>query len=126
MGDVNLHLGRLVVQAREERGLSPQELADLLDIDLRTLQRIENGQGNPSIELLGQLIHTLFVSPQILLKGDMTETDLELDHVYRLLLQFPEGKIKMLCDSASHVRRWMEENAPEELAALKGIGASAP
>ncbi len=37
---------------RNEKGLSQQELADLADIDKKTIHRIENGQLNPSLDIL--------------------------------------------------------------------------
>lgn len=39
-------LGRAVKKLREERGLSPQALADRADIDVAHLEAIESGEGD--------------------------------------------------------------------------------
>ena len=39
--------GQLVRQAREERGYSQQYVADEVEIDIRTLKKIEEGKSDP-------------------------------------------------------------------------------
>lgn len=46
-----IHLRRL----REDRELSQQELADLSDVNKRTLQTIENGQSSPTFDFMVSL-----------------------------------------------------------------------
>jgi len=43
-----LHLRKL----RDKHGLSQQDIADRADINKKTIQRIENGKLNPSLETL--------------------------------------------------------------------------
>lgn len=43
-------------RARKELGLSQAQLADKPDIDARTILNIENGKGNPKMEILYPLI----------------------------------------------------------------------
>lgn len=58
---------RLVVkQAREEKQWDQQYLADELDIDIRTLKKIEAGKSDISFDTLSSLIHLLEISPKIL------------------------------------------------------------
>ena len=51
-------LGLLVKQAREEKEWDQQYLADELDIDIRTLRKIEAGKSNIGYNLLIKIIHT--------------------------------------------------------------------
>ena len=51
-------LGLLVKQAREEKEWDQQYLADELDIDIRTLRKIEAGKSNIGYNLLIKIIHS--------------------------------------------------------------------
>lgn len=50
-----IHLRRL----REDRELSQQELADLSDVNKKTLQRIENGRTSPTFDFMVSLARGL-------------------------------------------------------------------
>jgi transcriptional regulator with XRE-family HTH domain len=43
-------LGRAVIEAREQQGMSPSELADASGIPLRSLERIEAGEPDPDAD----------------------------------------------------------------------------
>ena len=47
--------GKIIQQARERMGLSQTQLADELDVDVRTVKRLEDGIGNHSAELFIQM-----------------------------------------------------------------------
>lgn len=64
-GHARRFLGLLVKQAREENEWDQQYLADELDIDIRTLRKIEAGKSNIGYNLLIKIIHTLNISSQI-------------------------------------------------------------
>ena len=51
--------GQLVMQAREEQGYSQQYVADEVEIDLRTLKKIEEGKSEPEYITIYKLIHLL-------------------------------------------------------------------
>ena len=55
--------GLLFKQAREDLGYSQQFVADELEIDIRTIKRLEAGNGNPDFRTLCNLFHLLHVSP---------------------------------------------------------------
>ena len=52
-------LSESVRRARKEMGLSQAQLADQIGIDARTILNIENGKGNPKMEILYPLIRAL-------------------------------------------------------------------
>ena len=103
-------LGLLVKQAREEKEWNQQYLADELDIDIRTLRKVEDGKSNIGYNLLIKIIHTLNISSQILCYIDDEEKGLKMDRVFRQLLQFPLEDIAMIAKSAYHVRNWFDSN----------------
>jgi len=56
-------LGDTVKKARHELGLTQAKVADIIDIDARTVMNIENYVGNPKMEILFPLLRTLKADP---------------------------------------------------------------
>ena len=56
MDDYSIALGNAVKEARTESKLTQEQIADMLDIDSRTISQIERGLGNPKLETLYPLI----------------------------------------------------------------------
>ena len=56
MNDARQNLAAAVREARTELGLSQEKLAEILNIDSRTILNIEAGRGNPKFEKLYPLI----------------------------------------------------------------------
>ena len=52
MDDYSIALGNAVKEARTESKLTQEQIADMLDIDSRTISQIERGLGNPKLETL--------------------------------------------------------------------------
>lgn len=61
MSDYSRPLGDTVKQARTRLKLTKYEIAELIDVDSRTILNIENYKGNPKMEVLYPLIRTLKV-----------------------------------------------------------------
>ena len=49
--------------ARQERGLSQQELADLLGVSKAYVVRLESGEANPSVAKAGRIFAALWLTP---------------------------------------------------------------
>ena len=64
-------LATVVKKARNEQGLTQQQVADLADCNVRTVLKIENCRGNPKIETVLSLIHTLKIDPREILSPEM-------------------------------------------------------
>jgi transcriptional regulator with XRE-family HTH domain len=56
-------LGKMVKKARKEKRLSQTELAAKIDLDTRTIQRIERGESNITFTNFCALIEVLNISP---------------------------------------------------------------
>ena len=56
MNDAKQNLAAAVRDARTELGLSQEKLAEILNIDSRTILNIEAGRGNPKFEKLYLLV----------------------------------------------------------------------
>ena len=83
MSEYAEHLGDAVRNARKKSKITQNQLADIMDIDVRTIIKIENYQGNPKMEILYPLIRTLHIdarevfNPEIY-KESQTFTQLRL------------------------------------------------
>lgn len=56
-------VGANVRRLRKERGLSQESLAGEAGLAMRHLGRIERGEGNPTVAILGRLAEVLGVHP---------------------------------------------------------------
>ena len=56
-------VGENIRRLREAKGLTQEQLAGEADIAMRHLGRIERGEGNPTVEMLGKLADVLGVKP---------------------------------------------------------------
>ena len=56
MHDIKQNLANAVREARTELSLSQEKLAEILNLDQRTILNIEAGRGNPKFEVLYPLI----------------------------------------------------------------------
>ena len=106
-------LGLLAKQAREEKEWDQEYLADELDIDIRTVRKIESGQGNIAYDLLTEIIHALEICPQILFYVDEADKGMKMDRLYRELLRLPLEDIKMVAESAYKVIRWLDSQTAD-------------
>lgn len=59
MQEFSRPLGDTVKRARGELGLTQNQVADKIDVDVRTVMNIENYKGNPKMEILYPLIRAL-------------------------------------------------------------------
>lgn len=59
MHDYSRPLGDAVKRARGKLDLTQTEVADLADVDVRTVLNIENYKGNPKMEVLYPLVRAL-------------------------------------------------------------------
>ena len=78
--DVFVYLGQCLRDAREECGLTQQELADQTGRGLRHLQDIEKGRKNPSYDVLASFIKRLGISANELFYPDASEQEKQVQH----------------------------------------------
>ena len=69
--EYSVQLGKLVKEARKKNKLSQQELAKEIETVNRTVLNIENGRGNPKLEVLYPLVRVLGIDPRELFYPEM-------------------------------------------------------
>lgn len=53
------NLGKQIASRRKQLNISQADLADMSGVSLRTLSAIENGDANPSIDVLSRVLEPL-------------------------------------------------------------------
>ena len=116
MDDYSIALGNAVKEARTESKLTQEQIADMLDIDSRTISQIERGLGNPKLETLYPLIRLLNVDANtIFYSAPKTETP-KLDRLMRLVSTCTEYEAHELIRIVNDILNIMRhsENEKEE------------
>lgn len=54
-----MNIGEKIKERRTVLNITQQELSEISGIGLRTIIKIENGKGNPSLETLSQIVDVL-------------------------------------------------------------------
>jgi transcriptional regulator with XRE-family HTH domain len=79
--DINERIARRLYQLRDERGMTPDELADRSGVSRAMIYRIESGAASPTAVVLNKLATGLGVLlPSLLGPGDYREPRLNLRH----------------------------------------------
>ena len=71
MPEYSKPLGDVVKRARKRRDLTQNEVADSIDVDVRTIINIENFKGNPKLEVLYPLIRSLKIDAREIFYPEM-------------------------------------------------------
>ncbi|WP_051172652.1 helix-turn-helix domain-containing protein [Microbacterium indicum] len=67
--DAGVKVGRLIAHFRGRTGMSARAIAECADMDLTNYQRIERGEGNPTISTLLQIAVALEIEVSDLVEG---------------------------------------------------------
>lgn len=89
-------LGDVIKKGRHRVGLTQKEVSIALDMDYRTLQNIETGKGNPSMDKLYALVRMLKVDPQEIFFPEMTKNTPTLNHLRLMISDCSEEEANIL------------------------------
>lgn len=117
--DIFLHMGNRIKEAREECGLTQQELAEQTGRGLRHLQDIEKGRKNPSFDVLASYINRLGVAPNELFYSDVPAVEKEVQHLMGKLLACTENERTILlktldCLAEQFISRHYNSSKPQD------------
>lgn len=85
MNDAKQNLAKAVREARTKLGLSQEKLAELLNLDQRTILNIEAGRGNPKFEKLYPLVTYLKIPTDRIFYPDSENPIPNLQTLFTLL-----------------------------------------
>ena len=86
MPDYSKPLGDVIKSARKRMDLTQNEVADSIDVDVRTIINIENFKGNPKLEVLYPLIRSLKIDAREIFYPEMQRESPSLRQL-RLLVE---------------------------------------
>lgn len=108
LGDLSLNLAHNLIEIRQRRNLTQNELANLVDLPRSTIANIESGKGNPSLQNLAKLssaLHTTIdqlLSPIeaicVLTKADDTPVQLRVQGQVKIFKLLQENITHMEID----------------------------
>lgn len=96
MSDFTHPLGDTVKRAREKQKLTQAQVADSIDIDMRTVLNIENYKGNPKMEILFPLIRVLRIDPNEIFYPERQHETLDTKYLRFLIENCSELEAKTL------------------------------
>lgn len=85
MLDYSRALGDTIRRARAKLNLTQSEVAESIDVDVRTVLNIENYKGNPKMEVLYPLIRALNIDAKEIFYPEMQRTDPSITHLRHLI-----------------------------------------
>ena len=96
MYDFSQPLGAVIKKERHNAGLTQKEVSILLDMDYRTLQNIETGKGNPSMEKLYPLVRLLKVDPNEIFYPETIRNSPAMNRLHLILTDCTETEADTL------------------------------
>ncbi|SFM48072.1 Helix-turn-helix [Paenibacillus sp. 1_12] len=101
MSKLSKHVGVKVRNLRKNRGLTQEQLGELVELPQSYIGGIERGEKNISLETLERIVETLRVEPSDLFSGyDLTNSQYErsklLDSTYLLIEQCSDKEIALI------------------------------
>ena len=102
--------GRVIREAREAKGWTQLQLADELDVDVRTVRRLEEGKTRSSSTLFFRCVYVLTLSADICIYAPRDETGLRMHRIFQDLLTLTPEQIDRVYKSARMIREWHDEH----------------
>lgn len=96
MQEFSQPLGDAVKKARGELGLTQNQVADQIDVDVRTVMNIENYKGNPKMEILFPLIRALKIDSREIFHPEIRLDNPAVSKLHLLIKQCSEDEAAAL------------------------------
>jgi transcriptional regulator with XRE-family HTH domain len=91
--------GKQLRNIHEQRGVTPKQLAEVLDVNVGTISQIETGRRLTTITNLVKICNYLKISPEFLLLLELKENfDTDYKKLCNLLLELEPGEFNQFYD----------------------------
>lgn len=94
--NIKKELGEKIKRIRKQKGLTQEQLAEMMEISSRNLSNIELGNSFPKPETLERFLKSLDISTQTLFSNDSIKSDKELLKEINFLINSIKHDHKML------------------------------
>jgi transcriptional regulator with XRE-family HTH domain len=101
-------MGKIIQSARAAKRITQTALADQIEASLRTIIAIENGQRNPTFEVLYRIIHALDIPADLIFHPDDVTNTPEQEQFVREFLSYTEQEQQIVMDVARCLARGLE------------------
>ena len=89
-------LGGVIRETRLRLGLTQSQVAERAGVEVRTIMHIENGNTNPTWEIVFPLIRALEIDPRAIFYPELKREDEAMAHIQILLSRCSEDDIRSL------------------------------
>jgi transcriptional regulator with XRE-family HTH domain len=89
-------LGSILKSARKDRGLTREQLAEIINITPRYLMSIENENKKPSYDILFKLIRELGINSDTIFYPECQKTNTTIEQLTRLLYLCNERELNIV------------------------------
>lgn len=89
-------LGSILKAARKEKGLTREQLSEIINITPRYLMSIENENKKPSYDVLFRLVRELSISADTIFYPENQQIDSKIDQLVRLLHLCNERELRIV------------------------------
>jgi transcriptional regulator with XRE-family HTH domain len=96
-------LGVIVKEARNKKGLTQDNLAEIVDIGSRHIQGIENEGANPSYDLLYKIVRELNIPPDSIFYPEKSMISSTAEELIRMIYKCDEKSIKIIYATAQAI-----------------------
>jgi len=103
MLDCSQAFGDVLRNRRIELGLTQNQVADQIDVDVRTILNIENHKGNPKMEILFPLIRALNIDANMIFYPEIEADKSKLIQFQSLLSECSEHEVQALFSICQNV-----------------------
>lgn len=103
MHDFSQPLGDVVRRARTELGLTQNQVADMVDIDTRTIIHIENYKGNPKMEVLFPLVRALRIDAREIFNPELERSNPSIRQLRFLIEECSEQEAAALLPAVESI-----------------------
>lgn len=110
-------LGDAVKRARIQQGLSKKQLADIIDVDVRTITNIENYESNTTLHVLYRLLNTLKIDSRVVFcteKKQESQLHFQLKPFIEECTEEEVAALIPVCESVTRVLRTKKGSMIEE------------
>ena len=105
MPEYSIVLGDVVKEARAKNGITQSELASMIEAANRTVLNIENGRGNPKLEVLFPLVRKLNIDARLIFNPEMLNESPWLNRLRRLADSCSEEEAEALYSAMEAILR---------------------
>ncbi len=89
-------LGDVIKEARQNKSITIEAMAEKLDITDRYMYRLENEHKKPSYDILFHLIRELSINPELIFYPEKNTKQTEVDSLIRMLYQCDKRSLQIV------------------------------